>query len=204
MSKVKLNKLTYKELNEQWLQTEKLLCQYDYEHLVNNYITPRLERNLYNSEVHLPGIKLIEENREALLLYPRGFGKTTFFVESHIIWTIFKNQNIRIAVVSHSYRKAVEILDHIKQYLRNAQLINIFSDILYDKIPNDVVWKENAIRVKQTEIVGNTVEVFGIEQDITGSHYDVIYFDDIVQLANTNTYENMVKVIRIYAAYIPI
>ena len=197
-------KITYNDINEQYIKTERLLCNISCGHLINKYIVTKLQRNLYNPEIHEPGLKMIEKNEECLLLYPRGFGKTTFFVEANAIYQILKNPNVRIAIVSHSYKKAVEILDHIKQYLKHKELIYVFEDVLWDKIPNEVVWKENAIRVKQTEVVGNTIEVFGIEQDITGSHYDIIYFDDIVQVTNTSTSEAMRKLKKKFAGYIPI
>jgi len=200
------NNITYKTINEQYKAVERLLCQNDLIHLAEKYIVPRLERNMLNPELHGRVARMIRNNRECLILLPRGFGKTTFFTEIQTVQDIMNNPNGHFAIVTHSFRKATEILDHIKQYLKLPALAKLFPEILWGpKIPNDVEWRRDAIRVKQTiDGVGNTVEVFGIEQDVTGSHYNKITFDDIVQRSNSNTPDAIDKVKRAFATYSPI
>ncbi len=175
-------------------------------HLAKKYIVPHLDKGLLNEQLHGECAELIRKNRESLILLPRGFGKTTFFTEIEAIREILGNQNIRVCIVSHSYKKAVEILNHIKSYLILPKLKKMFPHILWgDNRPNEATWKEDAIQLRQTQAgLGNTLEVFGIDQDITGSHYDVIFFDDVVQKSNSNTPDKMKKVKKTFAAYSPI
>jgi hypothetical protein len=133
-----------------------------------------------------------------VFLIPRGFLKTSLLSIAWAIQRILKNPNITIRILSYGWGRAVEILTEIKDHLMNPQLVTLFPEILWESPKRQSPkWGEDAITVKRTKVVaGYTIKVDSIMGGITGSHCDVMLFDDLHDIENTGTAEQIAKVIQ--------
>jgi len=152
-----------------------------------------------NEELHgevIAELRSIQADESRIFLLPRGHLKTSLITIAWVIWQILKNQNIRIAIVHAAYSEAVRIMNEIKAHLADERLVKLFGEILYENPrQQSPVWREEKINVKQTFVVsGYTVCIYSIFGHITGSHYDIMIFDDIQDIENTESMEMIKKV----------
>jgi hypothetical protein len=128
---------------------------------------------------------------------PRGHLKTSAISVLWVIQRILKNPNVAIRILSYGWGRAVEILTEIKDHLTNPKLVALFPEILWETPKRQSPkWGEDAITVKRTKVVaGYTIKVDSIMGGITGSHCDEMYFDDLHDIENTATPEQIAKVI---------
>ncbi len=138
----------------------------------------------------------VQADESRLFLQARGHLKTSLITITWGIQRILENQNVRIAIIHAAYAEAVRILNEIKEHLTNERLIKLFPEILYENPRHQSsVWREEKINVKQTTVVsGYTVCVYPIFGHITGSHYDIMIFEDIQDIENTESMEMIRKV----------
>jgi hypothetical protein len=129
---------------------------------------------------------------------PRGHLKTSAVSICWVIQRILRNPNIALRILSYGWGRAVEILTEIKDHLMNPQLVTLFPEILWESPKRQSPkWGEDAITVKRTKVVaGYTIKVDSIMGGITGSHCDEMYFDDLHDIENTGTAEQIAKVIQ--------
>jgi len=133
-----------------------------------------------------------------VFLLHRGCLKTSLLAIAWVIQQILINPNITIRIVTFGWGRSVEINIEIKDHLQNPELIALFPDILWaNPKKNAPKWGEDAFTVKRTAVVGGyTVKVDSIMGGITGSHCDIIVFDDLHDIENTQTAEQIRKVIQ--------
>lgn len=135
--------------------------------------------------------------RTALLVeMPRGNFKTTITAEDLPVGVLTKNPNARILITTHKDKVSSKRLNAIKHHFeKNAEFIKLFGD---DWKPDfrEGVWSSTAIQVsRRTKALREpSVEVGAIGADTTGSHYDLIIADDLVQDKNVGTSEQRDKV----------
>jgi predicted phage terminase large subunit-like protein len=120
-----------------------------------------------------------------LWLWSRGFFKTSLITESHSIYLIINNPNIRILLVSNTISVAQDILRNIKNHLMtNVQFRYFFEDFCPE--PNSVgkieFGTEDSFTIKARTRPRKepTMMVAGIGTNLTGQHYDYIKCDDLV------------------------
>jgi len=133
-----------------------------------------------------------------VFLVPRGHLKTSLLSIAWVIQQILINPNVTIRIVTFGWGRSVEILTEIKDHLKNPELVKLFPEVLwFDPKAYAPKWGEDAITVKRTEVVGGfTVKVDSIMGGITGSHCDIMVFDDLHDIENTQTADQIRKVIQ--------
>lgn len=161
---------------------------------VNNFIT------LGNFHHNL--CKTIETTRikfaRRLFLIPRGHLKTTFITNIDIIQRILNNSNIRILLVSSTLSNAKENLKIIKNIFWHAkEFRELFSEFCPPEDAKEYGTQEEFTVLNRTNLTlrENTLEAAGVGKEITGRHYDVIKFTDIVTDQTVNTLAQINKTI---------
>lgn len=139
------------------------------------------------------------ENRgkDKLILAPRDHYKTTLLTITQTLHEIACNPDIHILVVSGNWRHATKMMWEIQQQmLRNAMLYKLWPNIFpqerdgYQKMTESVV-----IVPRDTKAKEPTVTVGTPNSDLVSQHYHKIILDDVVNLENTRTKEQIQKLI---------
>ena len=138
--------------------------------------------------------------RHKLCMLPVGHRKTTLFSHGLPAWAIiqplFKDAlfpsnytggrgvNIRIALAAENHNKAVENLTVIKEtFETNPWIVWLWPDTVWDNFNNATRWSVDLLQFPRTRIWREpTVTPFGVEEPITGGHYDIIIADDLVTI----------------------
>lgn len=140
------------------------------------------------------------DKSKKLILLPRGAFKSTIANISYSLWRMVKNPNIRILMVTGSYTKATKYIGQIKDTIET----NIMFKALYGNLkPNSQgKWKRDdiviATRTSMGEVKEPTVTASSILQTKTGMHYDLVIMDDVVTEENSNTPDQLSKIIDRY------
>lgn len=124
------------------------------------------------------------EHRASLLLAPRGHGKSTILTISYSLWTIARDRERRILIVSNTLDQAKSFLREIKQHLENnPRLVR-----LYGPFPGSP-WSEHelTVRGRRRRAKEATVTARGVGGPIISRHYDLILLDDVVDEENSRT-----------------
>lgn len=143
-------------------------------------------------EFHAPQIlalsqvwEITDEPVRRLWLWSRGFFKTSLITESHSIYLIVNNPNIRILLVSNTISVAEDILRNIKNhFMTNALFRYYFPDFCPE--PNTVgkvefgTTEEFTVKCRTRVRKEPTMMVAGIGTNLTGLHFDYIKCDDLV------------------------
>lgn len=133
---------------------------------------------------HRSMLRLQEKNKKALVLAPRGIGKSTALTIVRCIYEVLENPDIRVLIVSNTQLQAEIFLREIKQHLEsNEKLIEIFGYQVGSK------WDSKEINVKNRKSFAkeSNVSCCGVGGAIIGRHYDLILGDDLVDEENSRT-----------------
>jgi len=139
--------------------------------------------------------ELNKPSRKKLILIPRGHLKTSIVTKAFSIQLMLRDPNIRILISNQVWDKAREMLYEIKQLLTDkSDLPKIFGPFISDR------WREDDIVVRQRTraLAAPTIGTSGVEAELTSSHYDVIFLDDLQGEKNFQTPEQREKVKRYY------
>lgn len=124
-------------------------------------------------------------HRDAMTLAFRGGGKSTALTVVGTLFDIVRNPDIRVCIASKTEGHARKVLSEVKQHLeQNETFRRIFGDLV-----GDDKWNETEIIVSSRKRAAKepTVYAVGIGGQVTGSHFDVIYGDDLVDEDNSRT-----------------
>lgn len=120
-----------------------------------------------------------------LWLWSRGFFKTSLITESHSVYLIINNPNIRILLVSNTISVAEDILRNIKNhFMTNALFRYYFPEFCPE--PNTMgkiefgTTEDFTVRCRTRVRKEPTMMVAGIGTNLTGLHFDYIKCDDLV------------------------
>mgnify|MGYP001615894572 FL=1 len=138
-------------------------------------------------------------DKKKLILVPRLHLKSTLITIGYSVLSILKNPNIRILILSATYENAADFVGAIKDHLsRNETLIGLYGNVA----KNPIEWSNNRItlRTNRTAIGDKepTVLGAGIETNVVSKHFDMVILDDVVVRENTETIEQIDKVIKRY------
>ena len=121
---------------------------------------------------------------DELTLGPRGFAKTTIRGVVRSIYKLILNPNNQLAIVSDTQEQAVKFMSETKMQLEKNKLLRMLFPYL---APGDL-WSN-----KEISIIGKTeinkeasITALGIGQG-TGSHFDDLLLDDVVDYENVKT-----------------
>lgn len=134
-------------------------------------------------------------SRKKLILVPRGHLKTSMITKGFSIQLLLRDPNIRILITNQVWDKAREMLYEIKQMLEDKSVLpKLFGDFVSAR------WREDDIVIKQRTkaLAAPTIGTSGVEAELTSSHYDVIFCDDLQGEKNFQTPEQREKVKRYY------
>ena len=136
-------------------------------------------------------------SRRFVWLAPRKHGKSENSGKYVPLWLIVKNRQIRILIVTAAGGAKGLAARHVmvaRHELRNNQrLIRDFGKF-YDPRLCDI-WQQEAIEViRKKKTKDPTLEATGIFGSVTGGRFDVIIFDDVIDLKKVNTIEQIHKI----------
>lgn len=126
-------------------------------------------------------------------LWARGFCKTSIITHGMSIWDIIRNPETTIGIVSWSRRAAIDIVKAIKTELESNELLKeLYPDVLYDNpdVQSPRWSDERGLIVKRTSNKREaTIEGTGLDTQLTGRHFDILVYDDIVSVNNVTSNE---------------
>lgn len=134
------------------------------------------------------------KQRKKLVLIPRGHLKSTMITVGYTTQQIINNPNIRVLILSATYEIAVDFVTEVKRHLRENQTVHrLFGDLTQDAEE----WSADRITLRRTDqnIKGPTLKGAGIDSNLVGSHPDLIIIDDAHNRDNSQTAEQIDKVI---------
>lgn len=150
----------------------------------------------------------LNENKDSLVLVPRGHMKSTM-LKIKVIQLILQNPMIRIGLFSRTAGLVEEQLADIKRMMATPLLRRYFPELIPDPGPKYANWYKSTVnqlttrrnadwgRIPQEE----QIEAWGMGATITGRHYDVLVLDDMINEQSISTPEQMQKV-RDYYSYL--
>lgn len=141
---------------------------------------------------HKEQIKLIGQVRyitdvasRRLWLWSRGFFKTSLITESHSLFLIVNNPNIRILLTSNTIGISEDILRNIKNHLMiNQNFRHFFPE--FCPMPNTVgkiefgTSQDFTVKCRSRALKEPTMMCAGVGTNLTGLHFDYIKGDDLV------------------------
>lgn len=138
---------------------------------------------------------LARPSRRKLILIPRGHLKTTVITKAYAIQLLLRDPDTRILIANQIWDKAREMLYEIKQLLTDkSDLPKLFGNFLSER------WREDDIVILQRKkaLAAPSIGTSGVEAELTSSHYDVIFLDDLQGEKNFQTPDQREKVKRYY------
>ena len=128
-------------------------------------------------------------------LWSRGHFKSTIITYAGVVQEILQNPEICVCIMSYKAGAAKGFLSQIKQAFETSDiLLACFPDILFPERPThqgDRWSVEGGICVKRRSTRKEaTVQASGlVEGQLTGGHYDLLVYDDVVTLESVYTPE---------------
>lgn len=147
--------------------------------------------------VHQPVVDVLCKEVGALFLLPRGHLKSTLITIAYTIHQIVMNPNIRIyianAVLDQSIKFGREIRQHMEE---NVLLREVWPEVFWKNPSKDSLkWTEDELVVRRTRNMKEaTITVGSVGKETTGSHYDIQIYDDLVNMENVSTPDQIEKV----------
>jgi len=139
------------------------------------------------------------KDKKKIILVPRLHLKSTLVTVGYSLFNIVNNPDVRILIISGTYQNACDFVKSIQDHLtRNPTLIELYGNLG----KNPIEWRGDrfTLRTKRTSLgeKESTVMGAGIESNVVSKHFDIIILDDIVVRENTETIEQIEKVIKRY------
>lgn len=161
--------------------------QYAFRHEETNAL---IENARHHQEWH----EFLDDHNRAILFAPVEHGKTQQVI-GRVLWTLGKNPNKRIAIVSNTFEPhATKILKAIRTHIEsNPRVHKVFPHLRPSENDGDP-WGQAHITVQRDTIAKDpSVQALGLFGPINGSRLDGIILDDILNFENTRTPEMIQK-----------
>lgn len=174
-------------------------CQIDLKFLV----TEILGLKRWDDELHGELVKVLEAlGDRKLILLPRGHQKSTIITVAWVVQQILRDPNIRVQIISATWKLSKDLLHQIKRILEDSDLKELFGAFATRKTR----WSTEYIDVAQSTRRSKdpTISTGGINTGKTGSHCDLMILDDVVSPENTTTPELIRKTIDSYKDLLPL
>lgn len=183
------------------------MIQSSYEKLVENLYRNEKRDKIFASELleyyifhylnldvpkhQMSWIRHLEGEDDLLVLAPRDHGKTTVFCRAYPEHITLHYPNLRVLILSKTHRQAEKTLDLIETDLtQNSKIRRDYGPELQDYRRKDNMLFFNR-RIAQRDA---TIEAAGLLGSVTGSHFDVIVADDLIDDESTRTKQRMENV----------
>lgn len=137
-------------------------------------------------------IDLFVRSKRQALLAPRAHGKSETLASVLVLWKIVINRNIRILIVTRAIDLARKHVVAARYQLQHNERIIADFGRFYDR---NNIWTQTEIKViRSMKKKDATIEAVGMLGSVTGSRFDLIIFDDIIDTRDTNTPDLIEKV----------
>ena len=147
---------------------------------------------------------LLDHAPDALIIAPRGHGKTTQVI-GRLLWEFGRNQNLRVKLVCASDSKANERVQEIREHIqRNPRVREVFPGL---RPAEDRDWTKRKLTLERSIISRDvSLEALGIGSSVTGGRADMLIFDDICDERNTLRFPELREQIKrtFKAAFAPV
>lgn len=129
--------------------------------------------------------------------WPRGTLKSTICSVYFPVWVLLNEPDTRILIENETATNALRLLAMIKSCFEGKHLIYLFGR-LYNPRHR---WNLEELTVKRSqEFKEPSVDVGGVEVEKTGQHYDLYIGDDLQGKENSQTRDQIDKVVKHYKA----
>lgn len=153
-----------------------------------------------------------EAHLRRLILMPRGHLKSTLCTVLYTLWRIYRNPNIRILVACNLQSLAFAFIREVRQYFENSALDSVWNHrphldgLLLPQLQKKsrdrnfnsdteaedrkVIWNNTALQVVRANGVfykEPTVYATSVGTTVTGQHYDLVIFDDLIDFKNIDS-----------------
>jgi hypothetical protein len=136
------------------------------------------------------------ENRQTLILAPRGHGKSTICTVAYSLYRLLRDPDARILIVSNTSDQADALSGEIRlQTQSNEALRALFGDL------RGGTWRANKFTLAgRTRICKEaSVTSVGVDGAVVSRHYDMIILDDVVDEENSRTFDARARLVTWYA-----
>lgn len=131
-------------------------------------------------------------NRKIVIQAPREHAKSTQFTVDYVIWELYKNPDLRIAIVSSVKSVASSFLREIQSQLESNELLKSDLGSLVPKRPDK--WSESEIIVKRKALYKDpSIAAIGANGAILSKRCDLLILDDILNPDNVKTEDQRQK-----------
>jgi hypothetical protein len=122
--------------------------------------------------------RFLLEHRRALVELPRDHGKSTQ-VCGRILWELGRNPSLRVKIVCATDAIAIQRCRFLRDQIeRNQRLRAIFPDLLPAR-----PWRAESFSIQRPgDVIGPSVQAFGVGAGSTGTRADLLVCDDIVDV----------------------
>lgn len=127
-------------------------------------------------------LELIKQKKRSLQAHRGSYKSTALDVIGAIVLLLF-NFDFRICIIRKDFTKASEILQSIKLNMKKPEIKYLFQ-LAHGVEPKEIKSRDNILtyNFKQSVTPEGNVNAYGIHGDITGKHFDFIFFDDFITL----------------------
>lgn len=174
-------------------------CQTDLRFLV----TKIMGMTRWSSPLHDDLVKTVDSPGDRkLILLPRGHQKSTVITVAWVIQQLLKDPNIRVQIISATWKLSKDLLHQIKAILTTTALPDIFGSFAN----STTRWTTEFIDIAQRtrHVKDPSISTAGIDTGKTGSHCDLMLMDDICSPENSTTPEMIRKTVDSYRDALPL
>lgn len=153
--------------------------------------------NDFQPEPHLAMCQHIQsvEHLRKLILIPRGHYKSSAGSIGYPIWLLINNPDERILLGSSTATLSQHFLRRIKAVFEKNELFQwLFPELIPDW-KNVVKWSESEMQIPRAGVFPEaSIETIGVGGKVTGRHYTVMVFDDLIEEQAANSIDELRKV----------
>jgi len=133
-------------------------------------------------------------NRKMMILAPRVVYKTSLLTIAMSLWLVINNPEVRVLIVQASAEKVKEVMNDLKKTITAWAFSHYFPELMPGSGDR---FSEKGIELPRHGIYPEpTISARGVDSVITGGHYDVHIFDDVVDETTAFSETDMERVIR--------
>lgn len=136
---------------------------------------------------------LRRNKRKMMVLASRGHLKSSLLTIAGSLWFVINDPNVRILIVQASASKVKDIMSSLRQIFASDAMRHYFPELSYDAISAaNLRFNESEIQVPRSGAFPDgepTIAARGITSSVTGGHYDIHLFDDVIdqEIAQSST-----------------
>lgn len=149
-----------------------------------------------NASHHLEWHKFLNEHDRAILFAPVEHAKTQHIAVGRALWSLGKNPSVRLAVISNTYKMAEKVIGQVRRHIEsNPRVHKVFPELRKSEDIHDK-WDQHRLVVERdTNAKDPSIQGLGAYGAINGSRLDGIIIDDILNMENTRTADQVEKMV---------